>query len=172
MEMYVCSCACWFSRKTEFLTNGMWYINYQWMNLQMIFVVVWDLCCVEYLGSVNPRHEIYTYMCGMRLLMFIIMIIWDDGDVFDNVDMRLCWYWWWYWDEMMLMLMMIMRWDDVDVDNIIAMRWCWCWWWYWDEMMLILIMTLRWDDVDVDNVIVMDVLMVPKFHISYCMEII
>ena len=73
------------------------------------------------------------------MLMFMIMLIWDDIDVYD-----------------------IVTWNDVDVydnvdfdddvDNVIEMKWCW--WWYWDDMMLMLIITLRWDDVDVDDVIV------------------
>ena len=54
-----------------------------------------------------------------------MMMIWDDVDVYDNVDVRWCRYWWWYWDEMMLMLRISLRWDDVDVDvdDDIVMRW-------------------------------------------------
>ena len=64
--------------------------------------------------------------------MFMIMLIWDDVDIYDNVDMRWCWCWWWYWYEMMLMLMMILRWNDVDDE--IEMRWCWCWWCHCDDV--------------------------------------
>ena len=57
-------------------------------------------------------------------LTFMIMMIWYDVDVYENVDARGCWYWCWeyHWDEMVLMLMMILRWDDVDDDNDIEMR--------------------------------------------------
>ena len=33
------------------------------------------LVLFEDLGNVNPRHEIYMCICGMRLLMFMIMLI-------------------------------------------------------------------------------------------------
>ena len=55
------------------------------------------------------------------MLMFMMMMIWDDVVVYDNVCVRWCWYWWWYWDEMMLMMIMTLKWDNVDVDDIIVM---------------------------------------------------
>ena len=66
-------------------------------------------------------------------LTFMIMMIWYDVDVYENVDARGFWYWCWeyHWDEMVLMLMMILRWDDVDDDNDI-------------EIMLMLTVSLWW----------------------------
>jgi len=61
-----------------------------------------------------------------------------DVDIYDNIDMRWCYYWW------------MLIWHDVVVvvvDNVIE--------WHGEEMMLMVIMTLRWDVVDVENVIVM-----------------
>ena len=65
------------------------------------------------------------------MLLSIIMLIWGDVVIGDNINMR-----------MMLMLVTSLRWDDVDVENDI-------------EMMLMLIMTLSWDVVDVENAIVL-----------------
>jgi len=68
------------------------------MKLWMILLLSEDL------GNVNPKLEIYMYMCGMRLLMMLmtlrwdcvvmIILIWDDVDVdgYDNIDMKWCWF--------------------------------------------------------------------------------
>ena len=46
------------------------------------------------------------------MLLLMIMLIWDDDVVVDNViEMRLCWCWEWYWDEMLMLLKM--HCDDV-----------------------------------------------------------
>ena len=40
------------------------------------------------------------------MLMFMIMLMWDDVDIDDDIEMR---------------------WDDVVDDSDIEMRWCWWW---------------------------------------------
>ena len=69
------------------------------MKLWMILLLSEDL------GNVNPKHEIYMYMCGRRLLMMLMTLRWD------------------------CVVMIILIWDDVDVDGYdnIDMRWCCCW---------------------------------------------
>ena len=56
------------------------------------------------------------------MLLLMIMLIWDDVIVVDNViEMRWCWCWEWDCDETMLMLIMTLRWDVDDVENVIMM---------------------------------------------------
>jgi len=52
------------------------------------------------------------------MLLFMIILIWDNVVIDDYVDMRWCWCWEWHWDEMMLI--MTLRWDVVDVKNAIV----------------------------------------------------
>ena len=99
MGMYVCPCACWFWRKLSFRVIGC-----------NIFVIDEWYCCLmrlmlsEDLRSVNLRHEIYMYICGMLLLMTLMLMFMI------------------MWHEVMLSLMVILKWDGVDVGNVIKMR--------------------------------------------------
>ena len=53
------------------------------------------------------------------MLVFMIILIWDDVVIDDYVDMRWCCYWWLCWYEMMLLLMiMSLRWDIDDENDI------------------------------------------------------
>jgi len=121
MGMYVCSCACRFSRKLCFRLMGCNIFIIDELKLWMI-LLFYEICVVERPGECESQVWIKCiYICNA---------ITYDINVDDNVNMRWCWCWWGYWDEMMLMLIRILRWDDVDVDadNDIEMRWCWCWW--------------------------------------------
>ena len=132
-------CACWFSRKTMFLTNGMRYIYCWWMKLLSLF----DLCCLKTWGVwISGMKEIC--ICGMRLtvdvaiddfnwyvvmLIFMMILIWDDVVNKDHVNMNWCYCWWLCEYEMRLLLLLItsLRWDDVYVENDIEMECWWCW---------------------------------------------
>ena len=79
-------------------------------------VVVWDLCCLKTWGVwIRGTKFIFLYVecdnwwrwwhIDEMMLMFMIMLIGDDVDVYDNV----------IWDYV-----------DVDVYDNVDMRWCWC----------------------------------------------
>ena len=48
------------------------------------------------------------------MLLLMIMLIWDNVDVENDIEMGWCWEW--HWDEMILMSRITLRWNDVDVD--------------------------------------------------------
>ena len=65
----------------------------------------------------------------------MIMLIWDDVDVENDIEMRWCWCWEWHWDETMLMLIMTLRWNVDDVQN--ALWWCILWMYMGDAVTLL-----------------------------------
>ena len=102
------------------------------------------LVLFEDLGNVNLRHEKNICICGMRLtvdlviddinwyvvmLIFMMVLIWDDVANEDHVNMNWCYYCWLCEYEMRLLLLLItsLRWDDVYVENDIEMECWWCW---------------------------------------------
>ena len=80
------------------------------MSLVVLWFMICDVCDLKIWGMWIPGM-CYMYICEMRLLVMLTMILrWDD-----------------------LMLMIILRWNDVDD---IKMRWYWCWWCHCDGCML------------------------------------
>ena len=110
-------CACWFSRKTMFLTNEMRYIYCWWMKLLSLF----DLCCLKTCGVwLSGMREIC--ICGMQLTVDVAI---NDFN--------------WYVVMLIFMMDMWIRNEiAVVVDNVIEMRWCLCWEWHWNGMLMML----------------------------------
>ena len=79
----------------------MQYIYYWWMILLFYYTyVVWRLGKCE-----SQARNLYVNMWN---------VITGDVNVYDNIDMR--WCWWYYWDEMTLILMIISISDDAADD--------------------------------------------------------
>ena len=118
----------------------MQYIYCWWMELLSLF----DLCCLKTWGVwISGMKEIC--ICGMWLtvdvaiddfnwyvvmLIFMMILIWDDVANEDHVNMNWCYYWWLCEYEMRLLLLLItsLRWDDIYVVNDMEIRFVdWCW---------------------------------------------
>ena len=122
-----------------FLTNGMRYIYCWWIKLLSPF----DLCCLKTWGVLTSgMKNICT--CEMRftvdvviddfnwyvvMLIFMMILIWDDVANEDHVNMNWYYYWWLceYEMRLLLLLMRSLRWDNVYIENNIEMECWWCW---------------------------------------------
>ena len=146
------------------------YNCYWWITLLSLL----DLCCLKTWGVWIPGIKDIC-ICGMRLtidvaiddlnwyvvmLIFMMILIWDDVVSDDQVNMNWCYYWWLCWYGMRLLLLMSL------LVTLIDMWWYWCLWWYWFELTLLIktmstwingivddYMNMKWGCCCVDNVI-------------------
>ena len=103
-DIFVIDVHAGFSRKTMFLTNGMQYIYCWWMKLLSVFDLcclktwgVWisgikDICICEMWLTVDVAIDEFNWY--MVMLIFMMILIWDNVVNDDHGIMSWYCYWW------------------------------------------------------------------------------